>query len=85
MNVVFTRNRIWHGSKQWGNYAAVLHLLIFREGGRAFGDCFATLDSKPKTMDGQIVSALCVNLGHGSGHKVDGGETARAHQVAQVI
>ena len=62
-----------------------LDLLIFREGGRAFGDCFATLDSKPKTMDGHRVSALCVNLGHGSGHKVDGGETARAQQVVLVI
>jgi len=36
-------------------------------------------------MDGQRVSALCVNLGHGSGHKVDGGETARAHQVLEII
>jgi len=29
----------------------------------------------------ETVSALCVNLGHGSDQKVDGGEVTRASQV----
>ena len=33
----------------------------------------------------ETVSALCVDLGHGSGRKVDGGETARAPQVLELI
>ena len=37
------------------------------------------------SLEKETVSALCVNLGHGSDDKVDGGEIARADQVLQRI
>ena len=37
------------------------------------------------SLEKETVSALCVNLGHGSDKKVDGGEIARAEQVLQRI
>ena len=37
------------------------------------------------SLEKERVSALCVNLGHGSDQKVDGGETVRASQVLEKI
>jgi len=37
------------------------------------------------SLEKETVSALCVNLGHGSDQKVDGGETVRASQVLEII
>jgi len=37
------------------------------------------------SLEKETVSALCVNLGHGSSQKVDGGETVRASQVPEII
>lgn len=37
------------------------------------------------SLEKETVSALCVNLGHGSDKKVDGGEIARADQVLKII
>jgi hypothetical protein len=37
------------------------------------------------SLEKETVSALCVNLGHGSEQKVDGGEIARASQVPETI